>query len=138
MQIETTTPPGVMQPIGPYSHIAQAGPFVSISATAGVDPATGEMAGPDVYSQAQQILKSFRVLLDSIGLNLRQVMHVNVYLLDMANYEQMNRAYAEAFGDHQPARTVVAVSALPKNSALLTMNLNAIDCRRLGQFSPGQ
>lgn len=50
MRVETFTPDGVMRPIGPYSHVAKAGPFVWISGTAGVDPVTGHLAGPDAYS----------------------------------------------------------------------------------------
>ena len=126
MKVRTFTPGNVMRPIGPYSHIARAGPFISISATAGVDPATGELAGPDVYSQARQILESFRTMLEGAGSSISQVMHVQVFLLDMGDFEEMNRAYREVFSVHQPARTVIGVSALPKDGALLTMNLTAV------------
>ena len=57
MKVQTFTPSNVMKPIGPYSHIAVAGPFISISGTAGVNPTTGQLAGPDTYSQARQILE---------------------------------------------------------------------------------
>ena len=126
MKVRPFTPDNVMRPIGPYSHIAKAGPFISISATAGVDPATGELAGPDVYAQARQILASFRTMLEGVGSSLSQVMHVQVFLLNMGDFEEMNRAYREVFSDHQPARTVIGVSALPKRGALLTMNLTAV------------
>jgi 2-iminobutanoate/2-iminopropanoate deaminase len=126
MKVQTFTPSNVMQPIGPYSHIAKAGPFISISGTAGVDPRTGQFAGPDVYSQAKQILESFRTMLEGVGSSLSQVMHVHVFLLNIADFEEMNRAYREVFSVHQPARTVIGVSALPKNGALLTMNLTAV------------
>jgi 2-iminobutanoate/2-iminopropanoate deaminase len=56
MKVETFTPANVMKPIGPYSHMAKAGSFIAISGTAGVDPATGEFAGPDAYSQARQVV----------------------------------------------------------------------------------
>ena len=126
MKVRTFTPSNVMQPIGPYSHIAKAGPFIAISATAGVNPTTGQFAGPDVYSQAKQILESFRTMLEGVGSNISQVMHVQVFLLNMAEFEEMNRAYREVFSVHQPARTVIGVSALPKDGALLTMNLTAV------------
>ena len=126
MKVETFTPDTVMKPIGPYSHVAKAGPFIAISGTAGVDPATGRLAGDDAYTQARQILKSFRILLESAGSSLRQVMHVHVYLTDIADFEEMNRAYREAFRDHLPARTVIGVNALPKEGALLTMDLSAV------------
>ena len=126
MKVETRTPDGVMKPIGPYSHIAKAGPFIAISATAGVDPATGELAGPDVYSQTRQILRAFRTLLEGAGSSLQHVLHVRVYLKSMADYDEMNRAYREAFGEHLPARTVVGVNELPKPGALVTLELQAV------------
>jgi 2-iminobutanoate/2-iminopropanoate deaminase len=126
MKVQTFTPSNAMKPIGPYSHIAKAGPFISISATAGVDPTTGQLAGADAYSQARQILDSFRTMLEGVGSNLEQVMHVQVFLLNMGDFKELNRAYSEVFAEHQPARTVIGVNALPKEGALLTMNLNAI------------
>ncbi len=124
--VETSTPPHTPAPIGPYSHVAKAGPFLSIGGIAGVDPATGQLAGPDVHSQARQILKSFQVCLESAGSDLHQVLHINVFLKSMSDFEEMNRAYVEMMGDHRPARTVIGVSELPKPGALLTMNLTAV------------
>jgi 2-iminobutanoate/2-iminopropanoate deaminase len=126
MKVETFTPDSVMKPIGPYSHIAKAGPFIAISGTAGVDPATGQLAGPDVSSQTRQILRSFRTLLEGVGSSMGQVLHIHVFLKSIDDFEEMNRAYREELGDILPARTVVAVSDLPKKGALLTMNLSAV------------
>ncbi len=126
MKVETFTPANVMKPIGPYSHIARAGSFIAISGTAGIDPATGNFAGPDAHSQARQILHSLRSMLEGAGSSLDHVLHVNVFLKNAADFEEMNRAYREAFGSHLPARTVVAVSDLPKPGALMTMNLTAV------------
>jgi 2-iminobutanoate/2-iminopropanoate deaminase len=125
-KVETSTPPGTPLPIGPYHHIAKVGPFISVSATAGVNPATGQLAGPDVYAQARQILESFKVMLEAVGSDLNHVVHVNVFLKDMQDFETMNRAYVEMMGEHRPARTVIGVNALPKPGALLTMNLTAV------------
>lgn len=124
--IETSTPPDTPTPIGPYSHIAKAGPFLSISGTAGVNPATGLLAGDDVYAQTRQILESFSVMLATAGSDLNHVLHVNVFLKDVGDFEEMNRAYAEKMGSHRPARTVIGVNDLPKPGARLTMNLTAV------------
>ena len=124
--VETATPSGTPDPIGPYSHIAKAGPFLSISGTAGVDPSTGRLAGDDVYSQTLQILESFKVMLASAGSDLQHVLHVNVFLKDMRDFQEMNRAYVEKMGSHRPARTVIGVHDLPKPGARLTMNLTAV------------
>ncbi len=124
--VETSTPANTPTPIGPYNHIARVDKFISIGGTAGVDPATGQLAGPDVYSQAKQILKSFRIMLQSAGSDLDHVVHINVFLKDMHDFEEMNRAYVEMMGDHRPARTVIGVAELPKPGVLLTMNLTAV------------
>jgi len=125
-KVETSTPPNTPSPIGPYSHIAKVGQFISIGGTAGVNPATGHLAGPDVYSQAKQILESFKVMLESVGSDLNHIVHVNVFLKDVRDFESMNRAYIEKMGDHRPARTVIGVNELPKPGLLLTMNLTAV------------
>lgn len=112
-------------PIGPYSHVSRAGPFITISGTPGVVPATSQMAGPDAYSQARQIVHNFRSMLADVGASLGDVMHVHVFLKRVEDFQEMNRAYAEAFGSHRPARTVICVADLPKAGALMTMNLTA-------------
>jgi 2-iminobutanoate/2-iminopropanoate deaminase len=124
--VETSTPPNTPTPIGPYSHVAKVGTFISIGGTAGVDPATGLLAGPDVASQTRRILRSFETMLQSVGSDLAHVLHVNVFLARMSDFEEMNAAYAAEMRDHRPARTVVGVNELPKPGVLLTMNLTAV------------
>lgn len=124
--VETSTPPNTPAPIGPCSHIAKVGSFITIGGTAGVDPASGELAGPDVFSQTKRILESFRVMLESVGSDLNHVVHVNVFLKDVQDFEEMNRAYVQTMEEHRPARTVIGVNDLPKPGALLTMNLTAV------------
>jgi 2-iminobutanoate/2-iminopropanoate deaminase len=124
--IETSTPPNTPEPIGPYSHIAKVGPFITIGGTAGFDPATGQLAGDDVASQTTRILESFRVMLQSVGSDLDRVIHINVFLKDMRGFDAMNRAYVAMMGTHRPARTVIGVNELPKPGILLTMNLTAV------------
>jgi 2-iminobutanoate/2-iminopropanoate deaminase len=125
-RVETSTPPNTPAPIGPYSHIAKVGSHITIGGTAGFNPATGELAGPDVYAQARQILESFRVMLRSVGSDLDFVVHVNVFLKNIRDFDEMNRAYVDVMRDHRPARTVIGVSDLPKPGILLTMNLTAV------------
>ena len=124
--VKTSTPPNTPAPIGPYSHIARVGQLISIGGTAGFDPATGELAGDDVGSQTRQILDSFKVMLESVDSDLEHVVHVNVFLKEMRDFEAMNAAYVEKMGAHRPARTVIGVRELPKPGLLLTMNLTAV------------
>jgi len=124
--VETSTPKDTPTPIGPYNHIAKVGQFISIGGTAGVNPVTGQLAGSDAYSQSRQILQSFQVMLRSVGSDLNHVVHLNVFLKDMRDFDEMNRAYVEMMNDHRPARTVIGVNELPKPGVLLTMNLTAV------------
>ena len=125
-RVKTSVPPNTPAPIGPYSHIAMVGEFISIGGTAGFDPATGQLAGADAYHQTRRILDSFTVMLESVGSDLDHVLHINVFLLRMADFEEMNRAYVEKMGEHRPARTVIGVRELPKPGVMLTMNLTAV------------
>lgn len=89
-------------------------------------PANTPKPGADVYSQTKQILESFQVMLQSVNSDLGHVVHINVFLKNMRDYEEMNRAYLEMMGDHRPARTVIGVNELPTPGVLLTMNLTAV------------
>ena len=73
--------------------------------------------------QTRAILDSFATMLASVGSGLDHVIHVNVFLADMADFAAMNEAYAERMGRHRPARTVIGVHELPKPGFRLTMNL---------------
>ena len=125
-RVETSTPPNTPAPIGPYSHIAKVGTWITIGGTAGFDPVSGELAGPDAAAQTRRILESFETMLASVGSDLEHVVHVNVFLRDMRDFEAMNQAYAEKMGTHRPARTVIGVTELPRPGVRLTMNLTAV------------
>jgi 2-iminobutanoate/2-iminopropanoate deaminase len=130
-RVETLTPPNTPTPIGPYNHVAKVGEHIWIGGTAGVDPATGQLAGADVAAQTRQILRSFKVMLEAVGSDLDHAVHITIFLKRMADFDAMNAAYAEVVGEYRPARTVVAVSELPKPGVLLTMNLAAVTRRAL-------
>ncbi|MDO8678442.1 MAG: RidA family protein [Acidobacteriota bacterium] len=125
-RVETSTPPNTPALIGPYSHIAKVGTWITIGGTAGFDPVSGELAGHDAASQTRRILESFEIMLASVGSDLDHVVHVNVFLRDMRDFEAMNHAYVEKFVAHRPARTVIGVKELPRPGILLTMNLTAV------------
>jgi 2-iminobutanoate/2-iminopropanoate deaminase len=124
--VETSTPPNTPTPIGPYNHIARVGSLITIGGTAGVNPATGQLAGADIASQTKQILDSFKVMLESVNSDLDHIVHINIFIKHMSDFDEMNRAYIEKMGEHRPARTVIGVNELPKPGVLLTMNLTAV------------
>jgi len=78
------------------------------------------------YTQTKQILQSFAIMLESVDSDLNHVVHINIFLKDMRDFDRMNQAYSEMMGVHRPARTVIGVNELPKPGVLLTMNLTAV------------
>ena len=71
-------------------------------------------------------MQSFKVMLASVGSDLEHVVHVNIFLAGMSDFDALNAAYVDAMGDHRPTRTVIDVNELPKPGVLLTMNLTAV------------
>ena len=97
-----------------------------ISAIAGMDPETGKLVGPEAYAQAKQILRLCEVMLAAAESDLDHVVHVNLFLKNVEDLDDVGRACDEALGSDRPAGTVVAVPDLPKPGALVTMSLIAM------------
>jgi 2-iminobutanoate/2-iminopropanoate deaminase len=104
---------GLPKPVGPYSPAVVFDRLVFISGQGAVDPATGVLAGLDVESQTEQVFDNLDAILKAAGTDLHHVIRCGVFLVDMRDFGPMNAVYARRFGDHRPARTTVAVSALP-------------------------
>ncbi len=102
--------------IGPYSQGIALAPWVFVSGQLGIHPATGELVSSDFKSQTRQALENMRQIVLAAGSDLRHVMAVDVFLIDMKKFAEFNEVYAEFYSEHQPARAVVAVSGLPKNA----------------------
>lgn len=98
-------------PIGHYSQVARAGPWLACSGQLGVRD--GVIVPGGVAAQAAQALANLTELLEGEGATLRDVVKATVFLTDMADFATMNEVYAAGFGDHRPARSTVAVVALP-------------------------
>jgi 2-iminobutanoate/2-iminopropanoate deaminase len=100
----------VSNPVGPYTPVVRAGDWLVVSGQVGI--ADGKLAdGFD--AQLTQALENVRTRLESAGASLTDVIKTTVFLRHMADYERMNELYCEAFGDHRPARSAVAVAELP-------------------------
>lgn len=100
-------------PVGPYSPGMQFERLIFVSGQGATDPATGKLAGPDAAAQTAQCLKNVQTILRAAGSDLQYVLRCGVFLVDMAEFPEMNAVYARTFGDHRPARTTVEVSKLP-------------------------
>ena len=104
--------------LGPYSHAVWVGDFLYCSGQIGIDPKSGALAGDDVVSQARRALENIRILIESQGLKLTNVVKATVFLTDMDDFKAVNEEYAKYFRSEPPARSCVAVAALPMNGLI--------------------
>jgi len=102
--------------IGPYSQGIAAADWLFVSGQLGLDPQTGEMAGPDFESQVRQALENLKQIVLAGNCEMKDVAAVDVFLTDMQNFAKFNEIYTEYFAEHRPARAVVEVRALPKGA----------------------
>ncbi len=100
--------------IGPYSQAIQTDAFIYTAGQIGLDPTTGELISATVEEQTRQALTNLRNVIESAGSNMENTVKTTVFLKDMNDFPKMNAIYAEFFGANPPARSTVAVAALPK------------------------
>lgn len=102
--------------IGPYSQAIEVNGFVYASGQLPIDPATGAFPEGGVQEQTRQSLLNVKAILEEAGLTLANVVKTTVYLADMGDFEAMNEIYSQFFSQPFPARSAVAVKALPKGA----------------------
>ena len=108
----------IAKPIGPFSPAIVDNGRVYSSGQVAQDPKTGKLIDGGVAAQTAQAIDNIEAVLSAAGKSLRDVVKVNVYLTDMTSFSEMNRVYAECFKAPYPARTTVAVAALPLGAAV--------------------
>ncbi|WP_026573454.1 RidA family protein [Bacillus sp. UNC438CL73TsuS30] len=99
--------------IGPYSHAVDSGELIYLSGQTPIDSATGELVKGGIGEQTRQCFLNLFKVLEAADLTPDDVIKVNVYLTDMKNFKAMNEVYETQFSQPFPARTTVAVAALP-------------------------
>jgi 2-iminobutanoate/2-iminopropanoate deaminase len=119
--------PGLPEPIGPYVPGMVWERLVIVSGQGATDPATGQLVGPDVETQTEQVFRNIEAILKAAGSDLSRVLRCGVFLVDLRDFEAMNAVYARVFGDHRPARTTVQVASLPDKG--LRVEIDAIAYR---------
>ena len=120
--IKTTNAPAA---IGTYSQAVKVNGFLYASGQLGIDPATGELL-PDFKSQAIQVMKNVKGILEEAGLSFANVVKTTVFLSDISNFATLNEVYAQYFSEPYPARSAVAVKDLPKGG-LVEMEIIAVE-----------
>ena len=111
--MDVLTAPGAPAAVGPYSHAVRAGGLLFCSGQVALDPQTNALVGDDAAGQARQVFANVRAVLEAAGLGLADVVKTTVLLASMDDYGAVNGVYAEAFGDHRPARSAFATGGLP-------------------------
>lgn len=103
--------------IGPYSQAVDSGAgLVFLSGQLPLDPATGAFPEGGIQAQTRQSLRNVQAILEAAGLSLANVVKTTVFLADMGDFAAMNEVYASFFAEPFPARSAVAVKALPKGA----------------------
>lgn len=102
--------------IGPYSQAIEANGMVFMSGQIPVNPATGEFVEGGIVEQTTQVFENIKHVLAEAGLTTANVVKATVFLADMSLFADMNAVYAKYFDGAFPARSAVAVKALPKGA----------------------
>lgn len=101
--------------IGPYSQAVRIENLVYTAGQIALDPATMELVSGGIEAQTRRVLTNLKNVLESAGSGLNYVIKTTVFLADMKDFSAMNAVYAEFFTENPPARSTIAVAALPKN-----------------------
>ena len=104
-------------PIGPFSQAIDSGPLIFFSGQVGLD-ADGKLVAGGIEAQARQVFRNLSAVLDAAGKSFSDVVRVGVFLTDMADFAALNAVYAGHFTEPYPARTTVAVAALPGGASV--------------------
>ena len=118
MPLKPITSDRLAKPVGPFSPAVRDGDRVYTSGQVAQDPASGKLIEGGVAAQTEQIFHNLKVILEGAGKTLADVVKVNVYLMDIKRFADMNEVYARHFVSPYPARTTVAVAALPLNAEI--------------------
>jgi len=106
------------QPIGPYSPAIACGDLVFVSGQTPLEAATGKLVAGDIAAQTRQCLENLKGILEAAGLSLAHVVKTNIFLTDMGDFAAVNDIYKSYFREPYPARSTVAVAALPMGAVV--------------------
>lgn len=113
--------------VGPYSQAIRVGNMVFTAGQVAIDPVTGAMAGEDAASQAEQVLKNVKAVLEAAGSSMDKVVKATVFLQNMSDYTAVNEVYSRYFPQDPPARSAVEVAALPRNALVEIETIAYVD-----------
>jgi len=113
--IRTDRAPGPFQG-APYNQAIRVGDLVFVAGQLGIVLGSGELAGPSVEEQTEQIMRNVSAILEAAGSGLDKLVKSTVFLLDLTDFSGMNEVYARHVGDRPPARSTIGISQLPSGA----------------------
>ena len=125
MQKETIHTNQAPAAIGPYVQAVRVGDLIYTAGQGGLDPSTGKLVEGGVETQAKQTMRNLEAVLADAGSSFNHVVKTNIFLRYMKDFSAVNEVYASYFKDQFPARSTVAVSALPM-AALVEIEMVAL------------
>ena len=125
--METISTKNTPAAIGPYSQAIKVGNLIYTSGQIPIDPATGALVAGGIKEQTRQSLLNVQAILKEAGLSMSSVVKTTVFMADMNDFADMNAVYAEFFTEPYPARSAVAVKALPKGALVEIEVVAAVD-----------
>lgn len=102
--------------VGPYSQAVAFGDLLFCAGQIPLDPETGEITGADVAAQTERVIENIKAVLNVNAMTLEDVVKTTVFLTTMEDFAAMNAVYARHFSEPFPARSTVAVVALPRGA----------------------
>lgn len=102
--------------VGPYSQAIRVGQFVFTAGQIPLDPKSGVIVEGDIAAQTRRVLDNLTAVLKAENLTFSHIVKTTIFLIDMGDFQAVNEVYASYFHEVPPARSTVAVSALPKNA----------------------
>ena len=113
MSKTAVTSPELAPPVGPFSQAIEVGGLLYVSGHVGQDPATGKVVEGGIVAETERVLRNLAAVLEAAGRTFEHVARAGVYLTRMGDFVAMNGIYAKYFRQPFPARTTIAVAALP-------------------------
>jgi 2-iminobutanoate/2-iminopropanoate deaminase len=118
MKKEIVATSNAPQAIGPYSQAVRVGSFVYTAGQIAINPETSQFVPGGVAAQAEQVMKNLQAVLQAAGTGLENVVKTTIFLRYMKDFSAVNEVYGRYFVAGKPARSTVAVSALPLKALL--------------------
>jgi 2-iminobutanoate/2-iminopropanoate deaminase len=104
--------------LGPYSQAIEVNGWVFCSGQIGLEPASGRLVEGGIEAETRRLLENIRAILAAAGLTLADVVSTTIFLIDLKDFEAVNRIYSEHFSAPYPARSTVQVAALPRGARI--------------------